>query len=155
MLLQLERRPAACIVIRPLAECNVLSAPSVFTARRYAMSDYAMVALCLCVCSSQVAAEPITVVCKAARVVRGLNNGVMALFERFTVCSAKMAEPIDGKASNRLRYTLSVHIVRCKAADLCWRVVLSAELIHRQTDRQRDTRTWLYVPGPCRTYSSL
>ena len=32
----------------------------------------------------------------------------VALFERFTVCSAKMAEPIDGKASNRLRYTLSV-----------------------------------------------
>jgi len=30
------------------------------------MSDYAMVALNLCVCSSQVAAEPITVVCKAA-----------------------------------------------------------------------------------------
>ena len=113
MLLQLERRPAACIVIRPLAECNVLSAPSVFTARRYAMSDYAMVALCLCVCSSQVAAEPITVVCKAARVVRGLNNGVMALFERFTVCSAKMAESIDGKASNRLRYTLSVQCIRC------------------------------------------
>jgi len=32
----------------------------------------------------------------------------VAVFERFTVCSAKMAEPIDGKASNRLRYTLSV-----------------------------------------------
>ena len=32
----------------------------------------------------------------------------VALFERFTVCSAKMDEPIDGKASNRLRYTLSV-----------------------------------------------
>jgi len=32
----------------------------------------------------------------------------VALFERFTVCSAKMTEPIDGKASNRLRYTLSV-----------------------------------------------
>jgi len=32
----------------------------------------------------------------------------VALFERFTVYSAKMAEPIDGKASNRLRYTLSV-----------------------------------------------
>jgi len=32
----------------------------------------------------------------------------VALFERFTVCSAKMDEPIDGKSSNRLRYTLSV-----------------------------------------------
>ena len=32
----------------------------------------------------------------------------VALFELFTVCSAKMDEPIDGKASNRLRYTLSV-----------------------------------------------
>jgi len=35
----------------------------------------------------------------------------VALFERFTVCSAKMDEPIDGKASNRLRYTLSVVVV--------------------------------------------
>jgi len=35
----------------------------------------------------------------------------VALFERFTVCSAKMAEPIDGKASNRLRYTLSVDLL--------------------------------------------
>ena len=26
------------------------------------------------------------------------------------VCTAKMAEPIDGKASNRLRYTLSVRL---------------------------------------------
>ena len=49
----------------------------------------------------------------------------------------------------------SVHIVRCKAADLCWRVDLSLELVHRQTDRQTDTRTWLYVPGPGYTYSSL
>ena len=32
----------------------------------------------------------------------------VALFELFTVCSAKMDEPIDGKASNRLRYTLSM-----------------------------------------------
>ena len=54
--------------------------------------------LCPSVCSSQVAAQPITVVCKAT----------VALFERFTICSAKMAGPIDGKASNRLRYTLSV-----------------------------------------------
>jgi len=30
------------------------------------------------------------------------------LFDRFTICSAKKAGPIDGKASNRLRYTLSV-----------------------------------------------
>ena len=82
LLLQLERRPAACIVIRPLAECNVLSAPSVFTARRYAMSDYAMVALCLCVCSSQVAAEPITVVCKAARVYVPIIGGVVWTFYR-------------------------------------------------------------------------
>jgi len=38
----------------------------------------------------------------------------VALFERFTVCSAKMDEPIDGKASNRLRYTLSVKIYLTK-----------------------------------------
>ena len=40
----------------------------------------------------------------------------------------------------------TVHIVYCKAADLCWHVDLSAELVHG-TDRQTDTRTWLYVPG--------
>jgi len=32
----------------------------------------------------------------------------VALFERFTICSAKKAGPIDGKAWSRLRYTLSV-----------------------------------------------
>jgi len=64
-------------VIRPLAQCDVLSAPSIFTARRYAMSDYAMVALCLCVCLSQVAAKPITVVCKAARVYVPIMGGVV------------------------------------------------------------------------------
>ena len=36
----------------------------------------------------------------------------MVLFERFTVCSAKMDESIDGKASNRRRYTLSVEVTR-------------------------------------------
>ena len=53
-----------------------------FYARRYAMSDYAMVALCLCVCSSQVAAEPITVVCKAARVYVPIIGGVVWTFYR-------------------------------------------------------------------------
>ena len=48
----------------------------------------------------------------------------------------------------------TVHIVYCKAADLCWHVDLSAELVHG-TDRQTDTRTWLYVPGPGCTYTSL
>ena len=44
----------------------------------------------------------------AARLdVRGTFLGA-TLFKRYTVCTAKMAEPIDGKASNRLRYTLSV-----------------------------------------------
>jgi len=42
----------------------------------------------------------------------------LALFERFTVCSAKMAEPIDGKASNRLRYTLSV-VLHCGRVVVC------------------------------------
>ena len=46
---------------------------------------------------------------------------------------------------------VSVHIVYCKAADLCERVDLSLELVNR-TDRQTDTRTWLYVPGPGGTY---
>jgi len=46
------------------------------------MSDYAMVALCLCVCSSQVAAEPITVVCKAARVYVPIIGGVVRTFYR-------------------------------------------------------------------------
>ena len=31
------------------------------------------------------------------------------MLKRYTVCTAKMAEPIDGKAPNRLRYTLSVY----------------------------------------------
>ena len=74
--------------------------------------------LCPSVCSSQVAAQPITVVCKAARVYIPI---LLAFFERFTVYSAKMAEPIDGKASNRLRYTLSVQpavqpAVKCRRA---------------------------------------
>jgi len=73
---------AACIVIRPPAQCDVLSAPSIFTARRYAMSDYAMVALCLCVCLSQVAVKPITVVCKAARVYVPIIGGVVWTFYR-------------------------------------------------------------------------
>jgi len=60
----------------------VLSAPSIFTARRYAMSDYAMVALCLCVCLSQVAAKPITVVRKAARVYVPIIGGVVWTFYR-------------------------------------------------------------------------
>jgi len=30
------------------------------------------------------------------------------LFKHYTVCTAKMDEPIDGKAPKRLRYTLSV-----------------------------------------------
>ena len=83
-----------------------MSKKNIFTTRRYALAVYAM-ALCLSVCSSQVAAQPITVVCKATCVYMPFS---VALFERFTVCSAKMAEPIDGKASNRLRYTLSVGI---------------------------------------------
>jgi len=29
---------------------------------------------------------------------------------------------------------------------------LSQELVHRQTERQTDTRTWLYVPGRVCTY---
>ena len=49
----------------------------------------------------------------------------------------------------------TVHIVYCKAADLCWHVDLSQELVHRQTERQTDTRTWLYVPGRVCTYSLL
>ena len=44
----------------------------------------------------------------AARLdVRGMFLG-RTLFKRYTVCTAKMAEPIDGKAPNRLRYTVSV-----------------------------------------------
>ena len=48
----------------------------------------------------------------------------VALFERFTVCSAKMTEPIDGKASNRLRYTLSVYV---KVAVECLMFAVSSE----------------------------
>ena len=83
---------------------HILSALNIFTARRYALAEYAM-ALCPSVCSLQVAAQPITVVCKATRVYMPILGGVV---ERFTVCSAKMAEPIDGKAPNLLRYMLNV-----------------------------------------------
>ena len=38
-----------------------------------------------------------------------------------------------------------VHIVYCKAADLCWRVPLSQELVHRQTDRQTHGRGYMYL----------
>ena len=40
------------------------------------------------------------------------------------------------------------HILRCKAVDLCWHLYLR----NLSTDRQTDTRTWLYVPGPGGTY---
>ena len=36
--------------------------------------------------------------------------------------------------------TESVHIVYCKAADLCWHADLSAELVHG-TDRKTDRQT--------------
>jgi len=56
------------------------------------------------------------------------------LFKRYTVCTAKMAEPIDDKAPNRLRYTLSVSDVT-----LLRHVVAEAE--------RKDARTWsLHVP---------
>jgi len=67
----------AAAVTPPLAQCDVLCAPSIFTAQRYAVSEYAMVALCLSVFSSQVAAQPITVVCKAARVYMPILCGVV------------------------------------------------------------------------------
>ena len=55
----------------------------------------------------------------------------VALFERFTVCSAKMAEPIDGKASNRLRYTLSVCSRQVKNRTLATNTVGEFRLIFR------------------------
>ena len=52
-----------------------------FTARRYALAVYAM-ALCPSVCSSQVAAQPITVVCKATRVYIPILGRVVWTFYR-------------------------------------------------------------------------
>ena len=58
----------------------------------------------------------------------------------------------------------AIHTVRCKAADLCWRLYLrnlymlaslSQKLVHRQTERQTDTLTWIYVPGTGCTHSLL
>ena len=64
-------------------------------------------ALCPSVCSSQVAAQPITVVCNATRVYMPILGGIVWTFYHL-LC--KKAGPIDVKASNRLRYTLSVFI---------------------------------------------
>jgi len=63
-------------VFGPLAQCDILSALNLFTARRYALAEYAM-ALCPSVCSSQVAPQPITVVCKATRVYMPILGGVV------------------------------------------------------------------------------
>ena len=40
-----------------------------------------------------------------------------------------------------------VHIVYCKAIDLCWCVYLSQELVHKQTetDRQTHGRGYMYL----------
>jgi len=62
----------------------------------------------------------------------------VALFERFTVCSAKMAEPIDGKASNRLRYTLSVmYLPSCCCCCCC-----GCCMLPRLPDWLPSTRSW-------------
>jgi len=64
-------------VLGPLAQCYILSALNIFNARRrYALAEYAM-ALCPSVCSLQVAAQPITVVCKATRVYMPILDGVV------------------------------------------------------------------------------
>jgi len=63
-------------VLGPLAQCDILSALNIFNARRYAMAEYVM-ALCLFVCSLQVAAKPITVICKATRVYMPILGGVV------------------------------------------------------------------------------
>jgi len=51
----------------------------------------------------------------------------VALFERFTICSAKKAGPIDGKASNQLRYTLSVAV--CKQLTIWKNSVINVNTI--------------------------
>ena len=38
----------------------------------------------------------------------------------------------------------AIHIVRCKAADLCWHVDLTLELVHRR-DRQTHGRGYMYL----------
>ena len=41
----------------------------------------------------------------------------------------------------------SVHIVHCKAADLCWRLYLRNLSTDRQTDRQTHGRGYMYLAG--------
>ena len=68
-------------VLGPLAQCDILSALNIFTAGRYALAEYAM-AMCPSVCSSQVVAQPITVICKATRVYMPILGGVVWTFYR-------------------------------------------------------------------------
>jgi len=86
-----------------------------FTVRRYAMAEYAMVALCLSVCSSQVAAQPITVVCKVARVYMPILGGIVWTFYR-VLCK-------NGWTDRRqsLKPT-PIHAKCCVYADSMWRL---------------------------------
>ena len=70
MLQPLLLLPPRCLVIRVTGsvQCDILN---IFTARRYSL------ALCPSVCLSQVAAQPITVLCKATCVYMPILGGVV------------------------------------------------------------------------------
>ena len=78
----------------------------------------------------------------------------MALFERFTICCAKKAGPIDGKASNRLRYTLSVVVIINTVLCFAAPPLLGHSVVLCRTIATCDLCQWLRQLGNYMAYMS-